>query len=98
MLLEMFMKKGEICCINDSTGSSSWLSVQIVYFGEHVELGKILDQIADQKDGWQTQPVSALQPFFSLCIPLVSLGSQMQTTLEHAVHRTVRQGSRSGRA
>ena len=96
-LLEMFMKKGKIHCINDSMGSLSWLSVQIMYFGEHVELGKILDQTADQKDGWRMQPVSALQPFFSLCIPLVSPGSQMQTMLEHATHRTVCQGSRSGR-
>lgn len=68
------MKKGKICCINNSTGSSSWFGVRIVYFEERVELGKNPGQTADQKDGWRTQPVSALQPFFSLYVALVSSG------------------------
>ena len=70
-LLEMFMKKGKIHCINDSMGSLSWLSVQIMYFGEHVELGKILDQTADQKDGWRMQPGKCLTAIF---LPLHSSG------------------------
>jgi DNA topoisomerase-2 len=40
-LSEEFMKKGEICSIIDSTRSLSWLSVQVVYCGERVELGKV---------------------------------------------------------